>query len=120
MAGFPSGLPAFSFYGRCRKWLEMGLGGRGYAPFEHLSGRPISQLAHERLEAFLARLHVALGGTDVLVARRFPYFMNLAALISAETYELVSEIVPRQSALTADRQARMTNRSRQLLSKLAT
>jgi hypothetical protein len=42
------------------------------------------------------------------VARRFPDLVNFTALISKNAYELVSEIVPRQSALAADRQARMT------------
>jgi hypothetical protein len=37
------------------------------------------------------------------VARRSTYLVNLTALISKETYELMSEIVPRQSALAADR-----------------
>jgi hypothetical protein len=42
------------------------------------------------------------------VARRFPYLVNFTALISKETYELMSEIMPRQSAFAADWQARMT------------
>ena len=54
------------------------------------------------------------------MARRFPDLVNFTALISKKTYELVSEIVPRQSALAADWQARTTDSSRQLLSKLAT
>ncbi len=60
------------------------------------------------IQAFLRRSHVALGGANVLVARRFPYFVNLTALVNQEAYELVSEIVPCQTALAADRQARMT------------
>jgi hypothetical protein len=39
-------------------------------------------------------------------------------LISKKTYELMSEIVPRQPALAADRQARMTEQSAPTLSKL--
>jgi hypothetical protein len=42
------------------------------------------------------------------VTRRFPNFVNLTALVDQKTNELVSEIVPRQSAVTADRQAGMT------------
>jgi hypothetical protein len=70
--------------------------------------RSHSHFAHQGLQAFLARLHVARGGPYVLVARRFPYLVNFTALISKETYELMSEIMPRQSAFAADWQARMT------------
>ncbi len=45
----------------------------------------MGQLAHERLQPILSRLHVALGGADVLVTRRFPDLVNLTALVNKGT-----------------------------------